>query len=429
MNHPDVRDGNVPGEGQSDRWLGWGVWALAMTLTAAGLALLFLNRAMPVEVPFGPRGFPALFAVGFGTVGAVIVARDTRNRIGWLLTWIGLGSVLQFVLDEYAIYALLTKDGSLPGGAVSGWIASWSWAVVDVPIYTFLLLLFPDGQLPSARWRPVAWMGVAGIVTFLGSAFAPVPLTSTGTPNPFAIEGAGSTIAVLNNVAKALVAATALASVLSLFVRLRRSRGEQRQQIKWFLYAATLVAVSMPFGVSSSLPVQLLVIVALLAVPLAVGVAILRYHLYDIDLLINRTLVYSALTVTLATVYLGSVVIFQRLFRLLTGQNSDLAIVVSTLAIAALFNPLRHRIQAFIDRRFYRARYDAQQTLAAFSASLRSDDNADLEHLSAELLAVIEETVQPNYLSLWLREPGHNSADGSSWAAHPARPGSPARPD
>jgi hypothetical protein len=266
-------------------------------------------------------------------------------------------------------------------------------------------MIFPHGRLLSPRWRPVAWLAAAvTIAATVLLAIVPWDLLDPGVPaqNPVGVESLGY-LGIAPPIPIIVIGIpTTLLSVASLVLRFRRSRGEERQQLKWFVYAGVLIvgALFVPLfvpGVAASL-LQLLVMPLL---PVAVGVAITRYRLYEIDLLINRTLVYGALTALLVVVYVGSVVSLQGALRVLTGQESQVAVVASTLAVAAIFNPLRRRIQAFVDRRFYRRKYDAAKTLAAFSAKLR--DETDLDALSDDLVGVVRETMQPAHVSLWLR--------------------------
>jgi hypothetical protein len=285
----------------------------------------------------------------------------------------------------------------------------------------YLILLFPDGKLPSRRWRPLAWFsGVVMALASLGITFAPGPLEGhPGERNPFGLEGhpwiGEATLGII-----LLLPVCILASALSLILRYRRSGGEQREQIKWIAFAASFVglvymssllselifAPETLSGTGGTVPLWVevqrnLLMVSYAGVPVAVGFAVLKYRLYDIDVLINRTLVYSSLTATLVALYFGGIVLLQRVFVLLTGQQSTLAVVASTLVIAALFNPLRRRIQFFVDRRFYRRKYDARKTLEAFSTKLR--DETDLEALNNDLVGVVRETMQPAHVSLWLR--------------------------
>jgi hypothetical protein len=348
-------------------------------------------------------GIDAVLALTFPTVGAIVASRRPGNAVGWLFCAVGLCGGVEIFTVEYGIYALVTNPGSLPAGVISTWIGTWVWLPSVTLTITFLLLLFPHGRLLSPRWRPVAWLA-AGL-TIAGTALlalAPWDLLDPGIParNPFGVEGLREIGVAVPTPIFVIGIPTVLLSLLSLVLRFRRSRGEERQQLKWFVYAGVLSVgvVLVPSGASSLL--QLLVLPLL---PVAAGIAILRYRLYNIDLIINRTLVYGTLTASLVAVYVGSVVSLQELFRAFTGQQSQLAVVASTLGIAALFQPLRRRIQALIDRRFYRRKYDAAKTLEAFSARLR--DETDLDRLGEELVLVVQDTMQPEHVSLWLRPP------------------------
>ena len=295
------------------------------------------------------------------------------------------------------------------------------------------MLLFPDGRLSSRRWRIVVWVTVLGAaITALGMAFMPgILLTHRYVDNPFGIVGViGSVVTTFEFfggsrfLGMTLLLASLLAALYSVILRLRHSRGNEREQLKWFMFAAvpltvlgsldsidTIVAnfttdftfypVYILYSLGLLLPNFYVLMLALLLVPVCTYIAILRYNLYDIDIFINRTLVYGSLTATLIALYLVGIVVLQRVFVALTGQHSTLAVVASTLLIAALFTPLRRRIQSFIDRRFYRSKYDARKTLEAFSAKLR--DETDLDALSEDLVVVVRETMQPAHVSLWLR--------------------------
>jgi hypothetical protein len=284
---------------------------------------------------------------------------------------------------------------------------------------TLLLLLFPDGRFLSPRWRLVGWLAVATTgLALLGAAFQPVLTVGLATtiPNPTSIPAVAQTAASLEAIAASSLLFWLLLAALSAVIRWRRSRGIARQQLKWFAYAVMVaLAAGVSAAVANAISGEVTYLVVLLTglalagltigVPLAMAAAMLRYRLYDIDLVINRTLVYGALTFLLVLIYFGSVILFQTLFRLVAGQSSQLAIVASTLAIAALFNPLRQRIQSFIDRRFYRRKYDALQTLAAFSNVVRNE--VELDDLGDELLGFIRETMQPTQVSLWLKPAEH----------------------
>jgi hypothetical protein len=384
--------------------LAWTLWALSVASAVLGLVFLFLNGSSE-DLLDESLGIDAVLALSFPTVGAIIASRRPGNAVGWIFCAIGLCGGVEVFTVEYGIYALVTNPGSLPAGVIATWIGTWVWLPSVTLTISFLLLLFPHGRLLSPRWRPVAWLAAGvTIASVVLLAIVPWDLLDPGVPaqNPVGVEG----LRYLGIAPPAPIflfgIPTMLLSVASLVLRFRRSRGEERQQMKWFVYAGVLVVVVLfvPLlvpGAAASL-LQLLVMPAL---PIAAGVAILRYRLYDIDVIINRTLVYGTLTASLVLVYLGGVVGSQYLLRALTGQESQLAVVASTLAVAAMFNPLRVRIQGFIDRRFYRRKYDARKTLEAFSARLR--DETDLDRLGDELVSVARGTMQPEHASLWLR--------------------------
>jgi len=343
----------------------------------------------------------------------LIASRHPANLVGWLLCLYGLVISISYFGAEYAIYALLAQPDSLPAGEALAWILSWFLPII-IGVQVFYLMLFPTGRLPSRRWRWLAWLtGAFILVGVISAALSPGALMGVLGPirNPLGIDG-------ISNVyyeADLYVMSTFLlfAVALSVFMRLRRAIGVERQQIKWIAYAAAanVSAGTLAYVIPGVIDTPLwferlgfaLNIAFIPAIPIAIGIAILRYRLYEIDLIINRTLVFGSLTAVLVLVYFGSVTATQALFQTLTGQEKlpQLAIVISTLVIAALFNPLRGRIQSVIDRRFYRSKYDARKTLEAFSAKLR--DRTDLDALNEELVGVIRETMQPAHLSIWLR--------------------------
>jgi hypothetical protein len=403
-------------------WVAWSGWLLSMVALALSLLLtLFLPASGGITDVVVYSVFAVVFAaivLSFSTVGALIATRQPQNPIGWIMIVAGFGLAATILTGNYVEISLVQPPGRLPATEWVAWVAQWVWVLGFGPALTFLLLLFPNGRLPSRRWRPVGWLAVAAMVTLsCGVAFMPGPLPDyPQIRNPVGLTllegsflaGEGGPLLYLS-----LVASTVL-SASSMVVRFRQAVGEERQQIKWFALAAGFAALgwvvnSLAYandeGTESLLLVAttLLLLLSLLGIPLAVGIAILKYRLYEIDLIINRTLVYGSLTATLALVYFGGVTATQAIFQTLTGQETQpqLLVVVSTLIIAALFNPLRRRIQSFIDRSFYRRRYDARKTLEAFSAKLR--DQTDLEALSDDLVGVVRETMQPAHVSLWLR--------------------------
>ena len=398
-------------------WLAWSLWGLSLTLTVLALLILALNLSHPHAHTFDDWLDSTLNAVFFSTVGAIVASRRPENPVGWLLCLWALSESLYHFSGQYAIYALLTQPASFPAGEAMAWVSSWLVFIV-IGFSVLFVLLFPTGRPPSRRWRWVTWLTVAFIlVGAVSGAFSSGPVEGLGPiRNPLGIEGFSNfyTEILLTMVATVLVVAAAL----SVFMRLRRAKGVERQQIKWFAYAAAAAVMGLVLAevIPDVIEVPLwferignaIFLLLLPAMPISMGIAILRFRLYDIDIIINRTLVYGALTAALVAVYFGGVATTQALFRALTGQEQQpqLAIVDSTLAIAALFDPLRRRIQSFIDRRFYRRKYDAQKTLEAFSSKLR--DETDLEALSGDLEGVVRETMQPAYVSLWLR-PDKNS--------------------
>ncbi len=386
---------------------------LCVGLAVGSLILALLNGRSPGEilVDEGIIGI-AILTVAFSIVGALIASNRPENPIGWIFLAAAFFQGLANFGYEYATYALLTRPGVLPLGALASWIGNWIWAPGLGLILVFLPLLFPDGRPPSRRWRWVGWLGGLSVGTIAVLALILLwPERGAGLLTEPASEEGGPQWALLllvEAVAFPLMLLAGLAAVISLFARFRRVRGDERQQIKWFAYATavSLLWVFLLEGIPDlnrlfEAVIAVLGLFVIPSIPIAAGVAIMRYRLYDIDRIINRTLVYGALTGVLVAVYVGGVVLLQTLFRALAGQDSNLAVVASTLAIAALFSPLRRGIQTFIDRRFYRNRYDAAKTLEAFSATLR--DETDLGRLGDDLVAVAQETVQPAHASLWLR--------------------------
>jgi hypothetical protein len=363
-----------------------------------------------------------ILAVSFSAVGAVIVARRPENPVGWILLFAGLCNSLNGFSWEYSRYALLTAAGPWPLGPFFAWLSVWIFAPGFVASFPLTLLMFPTGRLPSPRWRPLLWLIAAGLVLAvmpMAAAAWPLRGPTLVTGNVWTSGAVGSLAVTLQRLGVLVIILCILASVTSVVSRFRRAAGEERQQLKWLVYAGALtfgvtvtaspaVLFEWPDPVSALL--SILAPLSLPSIPVAVGIAILRHRLYDIDVIINRTLVYGLLTAVLALVYSGGVVLSQGVLRALTGQESTFAVVVSTLVIAALFNPLRRRIQTFIDRRFYRQKYDAKGTLEAFSAKLR--DETDLDRLGGELVSVVSETVQPTHASLWLRPARPEGARG-----------------
>ncbi len=393
-------------------WLGWSLCGLSVVLAAAAGLLAYVSYS--VQSASESVGVGAMFGLAllaYPVVGALVVSRRPENSVGWMFCVVGIFGALQAVSREYATYVTLTRSDPLSMAAYAAWLENWAWIPPSFLVLAGLPLLFPHGRLPSRRWRPVIWLSAAAMVALvINKAFMPGPFDNyPSLRNPFGAEGAERLLRPLFHWGNLLLLVVTLAAVAAVLVRLRYARGSERLQLKWFIYAVVaMVAVMTTSVIAAGLlrkePVDVAyvpMIASMAALPVATGIAILKYRLYDIDILVNRTLVYGTLTVALAAVYIGGVVSLQALFRALTDQGSQLAIVASTLAIAALFNPLRRRIQSFIDRRFYRKKYDARKTLEAFSIRLR--DETDLETLYGELAGVVRDTMQPEYVSVWLR--------------------------
>jgi hypothetical protein len=394
-------------------WLAWSLAGLCVAMFVASIVLHVLTHPSQEATGAGDTlGELLIYGsfLAFPIVGALIASRHPRNPVGWICLAVGLIWTLIFLEDSIS--------GFGPDSVTMDALTQADWVPPIGLFGIYLILLFPDGKLPSRRWRPLAWLsGVVMVLASLGITFAPGPLEGhAGVRNPFGLEGA-PWLATAVIVILPLLPLCMLASAVSLVMRYRRSRGVEREQIKWIAFAASVVGLlyliamvgsftySGPWGAPGT-PLwlgllQQAALVSFTAVPIFTGIAILRYRLYDIDILINRTLVYGSLTATLVALYFGGIVVLQSLIVALTGQQSTLAVVASTLLIAALFNPLRRRIQSFIDRRFYRRKYDARNTLEAFSAKLR--DETDLEALNRELVGVVRETMQAAHVSLWLR--------------------------
>ena len=388
------------------------LWILALLLAVGGAALMVRNLPLRSD-----RFYLALLAPGFSTVGMVIATRR-RNMVGWLFLAVGLAGGVGAFTGEYALRTSQAEPGSLPAEAFMAWVSSW--VVLWVVVMVFLLLLvFPDGQLPTTRWRPVAWglVGSFGLwVLWIMVRPQAIDFEGTKVPNPFGIQAlahpgiAGEVLGALDLV---VACVAVMASGLAPFVRWRRAGAEERLQFKWLLF----VVVSVPLAIAATIaswtviPAEMgqaddligafFLLVAVAGIPAAVAVAILRHRLYDIDRLINRTLVYGLLTVILGLGYAGVVLALGQLFGGVANEPPSWVVASATLAVAALVQPARRRIQQAVDRRFNRRRFDAAKTIEAFSHRLR--DQVDLDTLAAELYTVVDQTMQPTQASLWLR--------------------------
>jgi hypothetical protein len=418
-------------------WLAWSLYGLVICLSIiwSGAGLLRQGGSRNALYLAGEALISLAAPVVFAIVAALIVSRQPRNTIGWLLMVpVGLYVVGGPIASYIERFAPSSPTPTVPL-LLMLWFNNWNWLLLIFPLL-FIPLLFPNGRPPTPRWR---WVGVAAIVwatLFVLMATLAQKISAGTTPdlvfdNPIGVLRE-DIVEQLVGVWVAGLVALVVACAVALFVRYRRANETEREQIKWLLYACAVFLVVYVGGFVSGLGGTtslggyiwgVFFGLSVITLPAAIGVAILRYRLYEIDVVINRTLVYGLLTAMLALVYFGGVTATQAIFRALTGQEEQqpqLAVVVSTLVIAALFNPLRRRIQFFIDRRFYRRKYDARKTLEAFSAKLR--DETDLDRLGDELLTAVRQTMQPEHASLWLhpdpalkdkkraavRESGHN---------------------
>jgi hypothetical protein len=370
------------------------------------LGLIACTLALAVRDGADVQGVSFPLALMASTlVGGLVASRRPENPVGWFFLAAACFNLTGFAAEYIAL--------GLAGSRAMAWLISWLWVPGVMLLLCFVPLYFPDGRLVSPRWRWIVRFAlVFSVFATVHSALSPGEIQDSGTANPLGIETSWPVFDLLEMLVFALYFPLLFVSAASLVVRFRRSGSVERQQIKWLALAAVLIPVWFLTNapVQAAAPNLFLVLDSFFfsaMIPLAAGIAILRYRLYDIDVIINRALVYGVLTAALALVYFGGIAVLQGLFRALGGGESQLAVVASTLVIAALFVPLRRRIQAFIDRRFYRRKYDAVRTLEIFSARLR--DETDLDTLGGDLVAVVRETMQPARASLWLR-PSHDAS-------------------
>jgi hypothetical protein len=412
-------------------WLAWSLAGLTVATFAVAVVFAILTLiADPSQLAETAGRFAIILPFfSFPVVGVLIASRRPGNWIGWICLISGLFWTAFFENDASSAYEL-ARTGTVKSSVTLDALTQAVWVPPVGLLGIYMILLFPDGRLPSRRWRPFAWFagGVMVLINVI-TALVPGPLEGhPGVRNPFGLEQ----YPWLPGVAVSIVLMLPLCILVSAFglvLRYRRSGREVREQIKWLAFAASFVGLvyfgtlisglllspesytanqTPPLWVSLSMN---LTYISFASVPTAIGFAVLKYRLYDIDIIINRAVVYGPLTATLVALYFAGIVVLQRFFVLLSGQQSTLAVVASTLLIAALFIPLRRRIQSFIDRRFYRRKYDARKTLEAFSVKLR--DETDLEALNADLVGVVQETMQPAHVSLWLRTDSASKGEGS----------------
>ena len=404
----------ISGVARSPRFRLVAAASIVFTGTLCVIALGLLAATWSVEVPgtWSVRGFPIAIAGTCVAIGAIVVVRVQGNPIGWLFLAAGILSAIEGACDQYATLALIAEPGAHAGGEVAAWVAGWIWIPAIALVTVFLPLVFPDGRLLSSRWRPIVWLdgGVVALAT-LGAAVLPGPLDNAAyLSNPFSVDiGIRPElrwIAYLPLIVAIFIGASALV------LRFRRSTGESRQQLKWLAFSVAvcgLVFWAVPLGKLGALPpggaklTEIVVTAGILGIPISAGVAVLRYRLWDIDRIVSRTISYLIISAVLAIMFAVTVVGLQEVLSPLTGQ-STVSVAAATLVAFTLFQPLRHRVQAAVDRRFNRAHIDAQRVLDAFAAGLR--DDAALDTLSAHLETVVARSMQPRSVAVWTREGG-----------------------
>jgi hypothetical protein len=384
-------------------WRAWSIWAVSVAVTATALgytALHPLPAKLASQFDSGLDGTVGIvFVAAFATVGALLAWKRPRNPIGWLLSATGL-------VTAVAIFGVFLAR--FPGTLTLAYWLGWIF-LLGIGLCVFVVLLFPTGHLPSRRWRPVAWAAGACLAGWaLGNAFAPTILNvSPPTPNPTGVTGpAGDIFKIMTFGGGALIPATGLAAIVSLAFRYRRARSAERAQLKWLVYAGALIVAGLlvatpaewilgPTNAANNLQ-NAIVSGTVALVPVAIGIAVLRYRLYDIDRVISRTLAYAIVTGLLAGIYAGLVLLATRVF----GVHTPVAVAAATLAAAALFSPVRRRVQRMVDRRFNRTRYDADKTVAAFGARLK--DAVDLDAVRDDLAGVVSRALEPAHVSVWI---------------------------
>jgi hypothetical protein len=396
----DMAAGRV--KGRAAPWVAASMLAIFAAALAVAIPLLVVNGD-------SQQATLILAFTAFMVVGTAIVAHRPGNAVGWIFVATGLLAATGGLAMEYAVYAYVTRPGSRPGAVLAAWYQEQFWIPMLTLVFVFAPLLFPTGRLLSARWRPVAVAAALTTVVIIALTALQPTLEVQGEEyvvrNPMGlgwVQDQGST--ALGAVLLGLILVCAVAAAVSLVLRFRRSRGVERQQLKWFTYAAALMVLFLlmtEYLLPDTGVIDAFFGLLVALIPVSAGIAILRYRLYDIDRIINRTVVYGLVTAALGGVYAAVVLVLGQLFGGVGGDPPSWVVAGATLAVAALFQPVRRRIQAVVDRRFDRRRYDATNTVEAFTARLREE--IDLDTLSAELLAVVDQTMQPTQVSLWLR--------------------------
>jgi hypothetical protein len=402
----------------------WLLCVIGTALVVYSLAASFRAAGAPADAfAIADRLLIGADTIVFGVIGALIVSRQPRNTIGWLLMVMHLSIAILAAIIGFGEQPAASPAQPTPADFIIAWLNSWTWWLLIGPLL-LIPVLFPTGRPPSPRWRWVivslasCFLLFLTLVTFSETfEFRVAPLR-----NPIGFIPQPILDLLLFAFLPFLLLNVGLC-VAAIFVRYRRAQLLERQQIKWLLWACALFAIvyiGSSFGNSEEVgPRTLLFDLAILGIPISIGIAILRHRLWDIDLLIRRTVIYTVLTGLLALTYLGSVVVLQNIFSRFTGQQqSTLGIVISTLIIAALFVPLQRRVQAIIDQRFYRRKYNASRLLDAFGATLRDDAGGDLQVLVRRLLAAVEESLEPEHASLWLRAQAGATSDSPAWPSN-----------
>lgn len=384
-------------------WVAAGIWAAILAIAGAIVATRIAGwrGAGNTSDTSGIALFLALFA--FASMGALVAARVPNNPVGWIFLAIPLGGAIGGVTELLAFHGLVRNPGSVPGATVFAWVYAWAW-YPTVGLLAFVLLLYPTGSVPGPRWRLIAWaLGVGLAVVTLSLMLYPGPLDKDPRlpENPLGVAALKNVFDRSDKAIALSMAGLVVAAILSVIVRFRRSRGDERQQMKWMAFAAAVLLTGFVLQNIAGLGDPTFA-VAISMLPLALGIAMFKYRLYDVDRAINKTLVYGASSALLAGAYIGLVLAGEALFSPV-ASGSSVAVALSTLVVAGLFLPVRRRVQRFVDRRFYRRKVDAEETLARFAARLRHE--RDIDSLQAEVCAVVGETMAPAHVQLWLRDP------------------------
>ncbi len=376
------------------------LWCASVLFAGASFVYIFVNPSA-ADVVWGFRGFQGFAGLLETTTALIIILNQPRNPAGWIFMIAGFPSCVLSFAEEYALWGWINYNGEVPLFWLTAWLPNWLWAFGNyLPIFQFALY-FPNGKLPSPAWRPVLLWGSA-IMVLLFAFYAILPGDFYGEPLP---QPLGLNFSLALNIRLGIVITSVPAffsiSAIGLYTKFRKGSYLLRQQLKWFILTAAIFPLSTIVGGFEGGWSDLALGALLIVFFASIAISIVRFRLFDIDIIIRRTLVYALLTAILASVYFGSVVTLQSVVSTLGGEQSAFVTVVSTLAIAALFTPLRRRVQDFIDRRFFRTKYDAEQTLAAFANTAR--DEVDMERLAGALLRVVEDTMQPTTANLWLQ--------------------------